>query len=168
MSNYLPATLGIAAMLMASPALANDVSVPSGGKVAEELQIPSLALPTNHLGQMPTGPLIYVAEILPPIPSEALKLLKLEMLIPEVDSFNSRTAQWGPNPMEAAMKVDISTVGGPASEGDAIDFVALNREGLSRLPLVDPRTETSEMFSLETVGLPVPLLTPSRFSKTKS
>jgi hypothetical protein len=117
---------------------------------------------------MPTGPLIYVAEILPPIPSEALKLLKLEMLIPEMDSFNSRTAQWGPNPMEAAMKVDISTVGGPAGEGDAIDFVALNREGLSRLPLVDPRTETSEMFSLETVGLPVPLLTPSRFSKTKS
>jgi hypothetical protein len=166
MSNYLPATLGIAAMLMASSALANDVSVPSGGKVAEELQIPSLALPTNHFAQMPTGPFvsfkIYVAEILPPIPSEALKLLKLEMLIPEVDSFNSRTAQWGPNPMEAAMKVDISTVGGPASEGDAIDFVALNREGLSRLPLVD-----SEMFSLETVGLPVPSPHPRVF-KTKS
>ena len=32
MSNYLPATLGFAAMLMASPALANDDSVPSGGK----------------------------------------------------------------------------------------------------------------------------------------
>jgi hypothetical protein len=164
MSNYLPATLGIAAMLMASPALANDVSVPSGGKVAEELQIPSLALPTNHFAQMPTGPFvsfkINVAEVLPPIPSEALKL---EMLIPEVDSFNSRTAQWGPNPLEAAMKGEISTVGGPASEGDAIDFAALNREGLSRLPLADPRMETGEMFSLETVGLPVPLPTPSRF-----
>src|SRR5262249_45256812 len=31
------------------------------------------------------------------------------------------------------------------------------REGLSRLPLGDPRMKTSEMFSIQTVGLPVPL-----------
>jgi len=162
MSNYLPATLGIVVMLMASPALANDVSVPSGGKVAEGLQIPSLALPKHYFAKMPTGPIMSLqingVEVLPSIPSEALKL---EMLIRDVASFNSRIAQWGPNPMEAAMKREISTVGGPAMEGDAIDFAALNREGLSRLPLADPRTKTSEMFSIQTVGLPVPLL--SRF-----
>ena len=152
MSNYLPATLGIVAMLMASPALSNDI---------ERLEIASLTLPTNPFAKMPTGPFMSLqingAEVLPPNPSEAL----LEILIRDVDSFNSRTAQWGPNPMDAAMKGEISTVGGPAREGDAIDFAALNREGLSRLPLVDPRTKTSEMFSIQTVGLPVPLL--SRF-----
>jgi hypothetical protein len=103
MSNYLPATLGFVAMLMASAALANDVSVPSAGS-------------------------------------------------------DSRTAQWGPNPMESAMKEEISVVGGSAREGDAIDFVALNREGLSRLPLADPGTKTSEMYSIQTVGLPGPHL----------
>src|SRR3954466_5661883 len=45
MSNYLPAVLGFVAMLMASPALANDVSMPGGGKLAEGRQIPSLTLP---------------------------------------------------------------------------------------------------------------------------
>src|SRR5262245_7699339 len=35
MSNYLPAALGFVAMLMASPALASDVSMPSGGKQEE-------------------------------------------------------------------------------------------------------------------------------------
>jgi hypothetical protein len=119
-----------------------------------------LALPTDDFAKMLTGPFmpLHGAEALPPIHSEPLDL---EMLIRDVDSFNDRTAQWGPNPMEAAMKDEISTVGGPAREGNAIDFSALNREGISRLPLVDPRTETSEMFSIQTVGRPVPLL--SRF-----
>src|SRR6476646_4402393 len=130
MSSYLPTTLGIAVMLMASTALANDVSVPPGGNAAKEQ--PPLALPTDHFAPMPTGPFvslkINVAESLPPIPFEALKL---EMLIAHVDSFNFRTAQWGLNPMEA-MKGEISTVGGPASEENAIDFTLLNREGLSR------------------------------------
>jgi hypothetical protein len=130
MSKYLPATLGIVVMLMASPTLSNDVSVPSG-KVAEGLQTPSLS-----------------------------EELKLEMLIRDLDNFNRRTAQWGRNPMEAAMKGEVSTVGGPAREGDAIDFAALSREGLSRLPLADPRAKIFEMFSIETVGLPVPLLSP--------
>jgi hypothetical protein len=58
-------------MLMASPTLSNDVSVPRG-KVAEGLQIPSLS-----------------------------EELKLEMLIRDLDNFNRRTAQWGRNPMEA-------------------------------------------------------------------
>src|SRR5438477_5780744 len=89
-----------------------------------------------------------------PSPVKAL----LEILIRDVDSFNSRIAQWGPNPMDAAMRGEISTVGGPSREGDAIDFAALNREGLSRLSLLDPRMKTSEMFSIQTVGLPVPLL----------
>ena len=128
MSKYLPATLGIVVMLMASSTLSNDVSVPRG-KVAEGLQIPSLS-----------------------------EELKLEMLIRDLDNFNRRTAQWGRNPMEAVMKGEISTVGGPA--GDAIDFAALNREGLSRLPLADPRAKIFEMFSIETVGLPVPLFSP--------
>ena len=160
MSNYLPATLGIVVMLMASQAQSNDVSVPSGGKVAELLQFPSLIRPTDGFAKVPTGPFmpLHGAEALPPTPSEPLDL---EMLIRDVDSFNARTAQWGPNPMEAAMKDEISTVGGPAREGDAIDFSALNREGLSRLPLLDPRMETSEMFSIQAVGRPVPLL--SRF-----
>ena len=135
MSKYLPATLGIVVMLMASPTLSNDVSVPSD-KVAEGLQIPSLS-----------------------------EELKLEMLIRDLDNFNRRTAQWGRNPMEAAMKGEISTVGGPAREGDAIDFSALNREGISRLPLVDPRTETSEMFSIQTVGRLVPLLSSPLLSR---
>ena len=130
MSKYLPATLGIVVMLMASPTLSDDVSVPRG-KVAEGLHIPSLS-----------------------------EELKLEMLIRDLDNFNRRTAQWGRNPMEAAIKGEISTVGGPAREGDAIDFAALNREGLSRLPLADPRAKIFEMFSIETVGLPVPLLSP--------
>ena len=129
MSKYLSATLGIVVMLMASPTLSNDVSVPSGGKVAEGLQISSLS-----------------------------EELKLEMLIRDLADFNRRTAQWGRNPMEAVMKGEISTVGGPA--GDAIDFAALNREGLSRLPLADPRAKIFEMFSIETVGLPVPPLSP--------
>src|SRR5438067_8015770 len=72
MSNYLPATLGIVVILMASPALSNDV---------EGLQIPSLTLPANYIAKMPTGPFMSLhingAEVLPPIPSEAL----LEMLI---------------------------------------------------------------------------------------
>src|SRR5262245_38902103 len=45
MSNDLPAVLGFVAMLMASPVLANDVSMPSGGKPVEGHQIPSLTLP---------------------------------------------------------------------------------------------------------------------------
>ena len=157
MSNYLPATLGIVAMLMACPAVANDVSVASGDKVAEGLQIPSLTLPTDFFPKMPTGPFMSFqlneVGVLPPSLSEAWKW---ELLIREGD--NSRAVEWGQNPMEAALKGEISTVGGPAREGDAIDFTALNREGLSRLPLADPRTKTSEMFSIETVGLPVPLL----------
>jgi hypothetical protein len=119
MSKYLPTTLGLVAMLIASPALANDL-VPSEGKRAEGLQLPSSTLPTN----------------LPPTISE---VLKLEMLR-ERGSFDPRTVQWGPNPMDTAVN------------GSTIDFAALNREGLSRLPL------TSEPFSIETVGLPVPLL----------
>jgi hypothetical protein len=160
MSNYRPAIFGIVVMLMASPAQSSDVSVPSGGNVAKGPQIPSLTLPTDDFAKMLTGPFmpLHRAEALPPIHSEPLDL---EMLIRDVDSFNARTAQWGPNPMAAAMKDEISTVGGPAREGDALDFSTLNREGLSRLPLVDPRTETSEMFSIQTVGRPVPLL--SRF-----
>jgi hypothetical protein len=67
------------------------------------------------------------------------------------------------NPMEGAMKGEISTVGGPGIEAEDIDFAILNRVGLSRLPVADPRMETSEMFSVETVGLPVPLPTPSHF-----
>jgi hypothetical protein len=140
MSKYLPATLGIAAMLIASTALANEVLAPVGGKVAEQLQFPPFNLPTNHFVPMPTGPFVSlntrVAEVLPPIASAALKL---EMLMAQVDSFDSRTAQWGLNPMEGAMKGEISTVGGPASEGDAIDFAVLNREGLSRMPFYDSR-----------------------------
>jgi hypothetical protein len=138
MSKYLAATLGIAAMLMASTAGAHDISVPSDGKVAaEQLQIAPFNLPTNHFVPTPTGPFvslrIKVAEVLPAIPPE---VLKLEMLMSQVKSFNSRTAQWGLNPMEGAMKGESSTVGGPASDRDAIDFAALNREGLSRISSV--------------------------------
>jgi hypothetical protein len=61
------------------------------------------------------------------------------MLTAQVESFNSRTVQWGLNPMEGAMRGEISTVGGPANEGDAIDFAVLNREGLSRILFHDPR-----------------------------
>ncbi len=42
MSNYLPTALGFVAMLMASPALASDVSMPSAGSLAEGRQILSL------------------------------------------------------------------------------------------------------------------------------
>ena len=110
MSNYLPAALGIVAMLMASTALANEVSAPIGGKVAEQLQIPGL----------PDG-------------------LKLGMLMAQLEGFNFRTAQWGLNPIEGAMRREISTVGGPGIEAEVIDFAILNRVGLSRLPVVDPR-----------------------------
>jgi hypothetical protein len=117
MSKYLPATLGIAVMLMASTALANDVSVSSGGKVAEQLKSPPFGLPATHFLRMPTGPFvslrIKVAEVLPAIPPEALKL---EMLMSQVKSFSSHTAQWGVNPMEGAMWREISTVGGPGTK----------------------------------------------------
>jgi len=105
MSNYLPATLGIAVMLMASPTLSKRRFGAKWGQVAEGLETPSLNLPTNYFAKMSAGPFMSLqingADVLPPIPSEELTL---EMLIRDVDSFNSRTAQWGPNPMEAAMK----------------------------------------------------------------
>jgi hypothetical protein len=157
MTKYLPATLGLAAMLMASTALANDVSVPPGSNAANELPNPPLALPSDQFAPVPIGPFISlkatVAEVLPPIPVE---VLRLKTLIAQVDSFNARTAKWGLNPMEEAMDGEISTVGGPASEENTIDFSVLNREGLSRLPLDDARNETKEMFSIATVGLSVP------------
>jgi hypothetical protein len=58
MFKYVPATLGIAAMLMASTALANDVSAQSGGKVAQQLQFPLFDLPTTHFVPMPIGPFV--------------------------------------------------------------------------------------------------------------
>jgi hypothetical protein len=113
MSKYLPATLGIAVMLIASTAWAQDVSVPSDGKVAaEQLQIAPFNLPTNHFVPTPIGPFvalrIKVAEVLPAIPPE---VLNLEMLMSQMKSFNSRTVQWGLNPVEGAMKGESSTVG---------------------------------------------------------
>jgi hypothetical protein len=75
----------------------------------------------------------------------------------QIDSFNARTVMWGPNPMQEPMEGEISTVGGPASEANTIDFSTLNHDGLSRLPFGDARNETKA-----TVGLPVPSLsTPS-------
>jgi hypothetical protein len=60
MSKFLTATLGIAVMLMASTALADNVSVPSDGN----------ALPTNRLAPGPVVPLnTHVAEVLPPMGS---------------------------------------------------------------------------------------------------
>jgi hypothetical protein len=166
MSKFLTATLGIAVMLMASTALANNVSVPSDGN----------ALPTNRLAPGPVVPLnTHVAEVLPPMGSaRADCLVALPGSISnafakgELDAESQRILdaehRWGRNPLEQASEGEFQGQIGVSEHkiGDKsyrdISFSVLNRDALSKISFTDPRSQTSQLFIPSIAGLNVPRL----------
>jgi hypothetical protein len=166
MTKYLLATLGLAAILMASTALANDVSVPNDRN----------ALPTNRLAPGPVVPLnTHVAEALPPMGSaRADCLVALPSSISnafakgELDADSQRILDaehlWGRNPLEQALKGEFQGQIGVSEYkiGDQsyedIPFSLLNRDALSKILFTDPRSQTSQLFIPSIAGLNVPRL----------